>query len=895
MWLYHLIITPIEYIIEIVFTIMYRFWGHPGWGIIAVSIAISTLTLPLYLKADAIQHKEREKQKQMSKWMKHLRKYYSGDEYFMMINAYYKEQKYNPIYAVKGSLSLLLQIPFFIAAYHFLSNLNLLDNCTFGMISDLGTEDGLIKIGNNAINFLPILMTCINLVSVTIYTSGFSIKNKIQPVLLALIFLVLLYHSPSGLVLYWTMNNIYSLIKNVVSEKSKSPKRIIYFILSAFFILYTVYIFQSGKVIGSLQSHDFESLIVYSIGSFILFPPLISKIIIISNNRTVTNTKKTNKTILIESGILFALFGLMLPLSVLSSSPDEFLVADKGMSPWHYILFTSIVAFGLFFIWLEIYYKMSNQKIQFERIVFSIIPILLFNTFFYKAPIGMISIMLEFDNTPHYSRNIKLINLLLIVIFLFFFYTIRNKISKLCDGLLIVILLTIITVSGIYAYRMTNGLSNTQSVSTEQNKTDLTFTLSKNGKNVVILFLDRADGATIPFLLDEKPQLITAFRGFTFYPNTVAFGRCTYYGAPPLCGGYDYTPEEMNKRGDEYLVDKHNESLKMLPILFSDNGFEVTATDLPHGNYSAFNDMSIFEDHPKIKALTLIGSLPAGYDMDDYLNKRERNLFFYGFYKASPAMLQDDIYDTGAYLAADRAYVIGSQGFRDAYTALENLSNLTHISDSNENTFLMMYNNTPHEPTLLTYPNYDVSQIPDYTGIDIAADKTVGDHILHFNRDNLEINVGHYHSYMATMLMLGNWFDYLRKEGIYDNTRIIIVSDHGNSQNWFDYTNIEDVENIECFNPILMVKDFASDGDFSIDYSFMTHADTPALAIDGLIDNPVNPFTGNKIDMSRKSNGVNVFFGEVPERDTNLKTWDEGDWYHVNDDIFDSKNWNKVN
>jgi membrane protein insertase Oxa1/YidC/SpoIIIJ len=34
---------------------------------------------------------------------------------------------------------------------------------------------------------------------------------------MALIFLVLLYNSPSGLVLYWTCNNIFSLGKNLAS------------------------------------------------------------------------------------------------------------------------------------------------------------------------------------------------------------------------------------------------------------------------------------------------------------------------------------------------------------------------------------------------------------------------------------------------------------------------------------------------------------------------------------------------------------------------------------------------------------------------------------------------------------------------------------------------------
>jgi ABC-type polysaccharide transport system permease subunit len=119
------------------------------------------------------------------------------------------------LYALKGTLSLLLQIPFFMAAYHFLSHLQILSGAAFGPIRDLAAEDGLTRIGSAQINLLPILMTAINGVSSAIYTKGFTLKQKLQPYVLAAVFLVLLYRSPSGLVLYWTMNNVCSLGKNI--------------------------------------------------------------------------------------------------------------------------------------------------------------------------------------------------------------------------------------------------------------------------------------------------------------------------------------------------------------------------------------------------------------------------------------------------------------------------------------------------------------------------------------------------------------------------------------------------------------------------------------------------------------------------------------------------------
>ena len=62
--------------------------------------------------------RNRKKQKEMEHWLQHIRNVFSGDERYMIQNAYYQEQGYRPFYALKGTLSLLLQVPFFMSAYH---------------------------------------------------------------------------------------------------------------------------------------------------------------------------------------------------------------------------------------------------------------------------------------------------------------------------------------------------------------------------------------------------------------------------------------------------------------------------------------------------------------------------------------------------------------------------------------------------------------------------------------------------------------------------------------------------------------------------------------------------------------------------------------------------------
>ena len=160
-----------------------------------------------------------------------------------MLQTYYRQNNYKPSSILKGSVSLLLEIPFFIAAYNFLSHAGVLNGFSFGPFVDMGKPDGLIKIAGLSINLLPILMTTINIISSMIYTKGLPTSSKVQLYGMAGIFLILLYNSPAALVFYWTLNNLFSLVKNLF-YKMKNPK-FVFGILSSvagvflvFFILF---------------------------------------------------------------------------------------------------------------------------------------------------------------------------------------------------------------------------------------------------------------------------------------------------------------------------------------------------------------------------------------------------------------------------------------------------------------------------------------------------------------------------------------------------------------------------------------------------------------------------------------------------------------------------------
>lgn len=100
------------------------------------------------------------------------------------------------------------------------------------------------------------------------------------------------------------------------------------------------------------------------------------------------------------------------------------------------------------------------------------------------------------------------------------------------------------------------------------------------------------------------------------------------------------------------------------------------------------------------------------------------------------------------------------------------------------------------------------------------------------------------------------------------------------------------------FIPLFMVKDFDSDT-YTTSDEFMTDADVPTLATNGLIDNPVNPFTGNAINSDDKTAHDQYLLYALGSNDwstdtNNGQSFLPADWYTVHDNIWDRNNWTLV-
>ncbi|MBQ3897124.1 MAG: preprotein translocase YidC, partial [Clostridia bacterium] len=117
--IYNVFIGPLELFFEAVFTLAFKLVQNHGLSIIFLSLAMNFLVLPLYRQADKMQASQRDIENALAPGVKHIKKTFKGDEQYMILQTYYRQNGYKPTDALKGSVSLLLEIPFFIAAYHF--------------------------------------------------------------------------------------------------------------------------------------------------------------------------------------------------------------------------------------------------------------------------------------------------------------------------------------------------------------------------------------------------------------------------------------------------------------------------------------------------------------------------------------------------------------------------------------------------------------------------------------------------------------------------------------------------------------------------------------------------------------------------------------------------------
>lgn len=235
------ILNFIEIILKFIMQLIYKV--IPNWG---VSIIILTVLLKLALfpltkkslegtkkmqviqpKLKALQEKYKNKPQQLQQEQMNL----------------YKEIGYNPM---AGCLPLIIQFVILWSMYHLFNNYFEFRGASFidGWISDLSSTDTVATLKfdipwlGNEIHILPVIYLISQLLYGVITQNGGTaaaqngMNMKMMMYAMPIMFFFLFYNAPSGLLLYWTVSNVFQLGQQLVVNKmmdsepvvSKNPK-----------------------------------------------------------------------------------------------------------------------------------------------------------------------------------------------------------------------------------------------------------------------------------------------------------------------------------------------------------------------------------------------------------------------------------------------------------------------------------------------------------------------------------------------------------------------------------------------------------------------------------------------------------------------------------------------
>ncbi|GGE91216.1 membrane protein insertase YidC [Massilia psychrophila] len=198
-----IIAKPIFWVITQIHNVL----GNWGWTIIAFTILIKLLFFPL----SAAGYKSMAKVKLVTPKMQAIRERYKGDPAKMnqATMELYKTEKINPL---GGCLPILVQMPVFIALYWVLqASVEFRGAPWIGWIQDLSQHDPW--------GILPVLYAISMFITTKLNPAPADPMQAKMMMWMPLIFSVMFFIFPSGLVLYWVVNNILSIGQQWVITK----------------------------------------------------------------------------------------------------------------------------------------------------------------------------------------------------------------------------------------------------------------------------------------------------------------------------------------------------------------------------------------------------------------------------------------------------------------------------------------------------------------------------------------------------------------------------------------------------------------------------------------------------------------------------------------------------
>ena len=228
----------LESLLKWILVLFYKMIPNYGVAIILLTILIKVIFFPVTKKS----FESTSKMQAIQPKIQELQSKYKNDPQKLQKETaeLYKKEGVNPM---GGCLPMLLQMPILIALFGLLNRYFELRGAVFipGWITDLSAPESvysfakgftipLIKVDITDIRLLPIIYIIVQFLTTFVTQApsakaqGNNMQTKILTYGMPIFFFFLFYNMPSGLLIYWTMTNLLSLLQQLLTNYLKNKK-----------------------------------------------------------------------------------------------------------------------------------------------------------------------------------------------------------------------------------------------------------------------------------------------------------------------------------------------------------------------------------------------------------------------------------------------------------------------------------------------------------------------------------------------------------------------------------------------------------------------------------------------------------------------------------------------
>lgn len=836
-----------------------------GLSIILLSLVVNLFLLKICIYTDKKAKADIALRARLNKKIKSWKKVYGRAKLYALTQTLYRQNNYHPIYALRSLGGLAMQIPFFLGLYGVIIGANF-ENVSFLWIDDLSKPD-LVMLCGYKVHILPLLMSLFTLINV-LYGQK-SLSSILQGISLMLLFLVLLYDMPSSLVLYWTCNMLFALLKEVwifrqkisLDNKSVSKQAICENSVFSKKSLFARF-FTSSVILDKQTYENYRDISMLAIINICFILCVFTPYILYSSDVSQFDTNQTYK-------ILGVLFGSFICGSLLIIYITSFFYRTRLFEFGVYVV-NILLLFGLLntLIFSGDYGVMDNFILQSPN----------FNAQSLKNILYAFCTLLA--STAFVIIFLKKLKMVWSITFITMFIVSAINVYRIAEAN--------------KAYKIPQGQKGLQPYENEL------FSYSKHEKNIIVIVLDMFSGSHMHEILKQFPEFKTKLSGFTLFDNTISTTNSTIHSIATLISGEYYSVYNMNARKSN-LVDGITEAFGVMGDTFIKNGYGVsyfmsdsvkTPQDIQNYNKKIFvtQNTNLYLDYYLKQNPDNAAAFRLANEGSEAIYKK---LLSFGVFRFSPDILRGKVYNNGLWLR----HRVVDYNVRLSLPYTSSLYAFTHLHNTNAKTptFKYLHSNITHVPYGMYYNNgvcrFQSTQnhLTNKTAWDDYPHKV---EIPYRNSEEKILYFKHYDSESCALNYLSDFIAWLKQQKIYDNTQIFVVSDHSG----FDSIGIAKSLMAKDLRPdaLFLFKDFNAKGDLKIDSRLMANYDISSIFCDnipnGCLNVPKNilknyPKNRAVIVTSPTSFGLNMH---------KKNEWLINYYLKVKDSIYNEKNWQDI-